>query len=48
MLKLVNIITSLKTILTFPDELISVILPEQAYYLLICVLLFFTNLNYYF
>ena len=33
MLKFVNIM-SVNTIFTLPDELISVILPEHAYYLL--------------
>jgi len=41
-------ITSLKLILTFPEELISVMLPKQAYYLLFFVLLFFINASDYF
>ena len=47
MLNLVNII-SVKTIFTFPEELISVIFPEQAYFLLIFIFLLFNNADYLF
>jgi hypothetical protein len=45
LLNFVNII-SLKTIFTFPEELIPVILPEQAYVLLNFYFLFFKNADY--
>ena len=45
LLNFVNMM-SVKTIFTFPDELISVILPEQAYVLLSFYFLFFKNVDY--
>ncbi len=45
LLNFVNII-SVKTILTFPDELISLILPEHAYFLVSLNFFFFKKVNF--